>query len=56
MNPYPENFLNIIRNARQAAQHGDGQAARRWAEQAIEIVPDAEEPWLILAAFSSPRG
>jgi hypothetical protein len=41
--------------ARQVMQKGDYQAGRRWARMAASLRPDLEEPWLILAAFSSPR-
>lgn len=30
-------------------------SARRWAELALSIAPDQEEPWLYLAAVASPR-
>ena len=36
-------------------QQGDRQAARGWAEQAVALDPDSEEPWLFLAALASPR-
>ena len=36
-------------------QQGDRQAARRWAEKAAMLAPEAEEPWLILAALANPR-
>jgi lipoprotein-anchoring transpeptidase ErfK/SrfK len=55
MNPDQEVFSKILLNARQAMQRGDRQAARRWAEQAAALAPEVEEPWLILAALSSPR-
>jgi lipoprotein-anchoring transpeptidase ErfK/SrfK len=45
-------FLNL---AIKAIQSGDRQNARRFAGSAISIWPDLEEPWLILAAISSPR-
>lgn len=45
----------FIQYARQALRNGDRSAARRWAEQAAELAPQLEDPWLILAAVASPR-
>jgi hypothetical protein len=42
-------------NARLAIKQGDKKKARRWAEAALNIFPDREEPWLILAAAASPK-
>jgi peptide/nickel transport system permease protein len=53
--PDPETVRKAILNARQAMQRGDRQAARGWAEQAVALDPDSEEPWLYLAAIASPR-
>jgi len=50
-----ESAQQVLLKARQAMQQGDYPAARRWAETAACLCPDLEEPWLILAAFSSPR-
>lgn len=55
MKPDPETVRKAILNARQAMQRGDRQAARSWAEQAVALDPDSEEPWLYLAAVASPR-
>jgi lipoprotein-anchoring transpeptidase ErfK/SrfK len=55
MKPDPESVRKILLNAKQAMQRGDRQAARSWAEQAVSLDPDSEEPWLFLAALSSPR-
>jgi lipoprotein-anchoring transpeptidase ErfK/SrfK len=44
-----------IRTARDYLRSGDRSAARRWAEQAAELAPQLEDPWLILAAVASPR-
>ncbi|MEW6403181.1 MAG: L,D-transpeptidase family protein [Chloroflexota bacterium] len=41
--------------ARDALRRGDMTTARRWAEQAAELAPQSEDPWLILAAIASPR-
>lgn len=45
----------IIQNARQALRRGDYPETRRWAEQAARLAPELEDPWLLLAAVSSPR-
>jgi lipoprotein-anchoring transpeptidase ErfK/SrfK len=55
MIPDSSSVQQAIENARQALQRGDRQAARRWAEQAVQWAPKAEEPWLLLAAVSPPR-
>ncbi len=51
----PRSAQQALLNARQAMQQGDHQAARRWARKAASLRPDLEEPWLFLAAVSSPR-
>jgi lipoprotein-anchoring transpeptidase ErfK/SrfK len=48
-------YTQTIKLARQALKSGDRRAARRWAEKAASSSPHQEEPWLILAAFASPR-
>ncbi len=55
MNPKLLQAQEAIRNAREALRSGDRSAARRWAEQAAELAPQLEDPWLILAAVASPR-
>jgi lipoprotein-anchoring transpeptidase ErfK/SrfK len=55
MTPDPELFRKYLLNAQQALQQGDRSAARGWAEQAANLAPEAEEPWLILAALATPR-
>ncbi|MEZ0397056.1 MAG: hypothetical protein ABWK53_11600, partial [Anaerolineales bacterium] len=55
MSPDSDSVQQALENARQALQHGDRQAARRWAEQALALAPKTEEAWLLLAAASSPR-
>jgi lipoprotein-anchoring transpeptidase ErfK/SrfK len=55
MNPKLLQAQEAIRNAREALRSGDRSAARRWAEQAAELAPQSEDPWLILAAVASPR-
>jgi LysM repeat protein len=54
----PANTLpiqQIIQNATQAMQRGDKRTARYWAQIAVSMAPQLEDPWLILAAVSGPR-
>ncbi len=44
-----------LQQARAAMRRGDRQAARRFAQQAVALAPNQEEPWLFLAALGSPR-
>jgi lipoprotein-anchoring transpeptidase ErfK/SrfK len=55
MIPEPETFFTTLTNARKAMQRGDHLAARAWAEKAVSLDPNSEEPWLILAGFASPH-
>jgi lipoprotein-anchoring transpeptidase ErfK/SrfK len=55
MNPESSSTNQAIQNAYKALQSGDKLSARRWAEQAAQLAPDLEEPWLILASIASPR-
>jgi peptide/nickel transport system permease protein len=50
----PESARKALSYALQAMQRGDRQAARSWAEQAVALDSDSEEPWLYLAALASP--
>jgi peptide/nickel transport system permease protein len=54
MRPDPESARQAILNARQAMQRGDRQTARKWTTRAVALDPDSEDPWLYLAAVSSP--
>lgn len=44
----------LIARALQALKAGNPQSARQLAQSAAELAPGLEEPWLILAAASSP--
>jgi lipoprotein-anchoring transpeptidase ErfK/SrfK len=44
----------ILIQSYQALKAGNRRQARQLAFQAIQLAPDEEEPWLILAAISSP--
>lgn len=41
--------------ARNALKRGDSFKARRWAERAVELAPEREEPWLYMAVVAHPR-
>ena len=46
---------DAVQIAISAIKRGDKLSARKWAQEAIQISPDMEEPWLILAAVASPK-
>jgi lipoprotein-anchoring transpeptidase ErfK/SrfK len=50
-----EAAFEAIGRARDAQQHGDKRHARLYAEEALRLAPELEEPWLMLAALASPR-
>ena len=45
----------VVDQARTALRNGDRARARQLAEEAARLAPQAEDPWLILAAVASPR-
>jgi hypothetical protein len=45
----------IVKQAYEALQRGDKQAARHLAQVAVRMAPQMEAPWLILAAVARPR-
>jgi lipoprotein-anchoring transpeptidase ErfK/SrfK len=49
------NAFQAVQNAQNALHSGDKVSARRWAELAVSLAPEREEPWLLLAAVASPR-
>ncbi len=55
MNADPSAARQAFQQAQDALRRGDRETARRWAEGAIALAPDWEEPWLLLAALSPPR-
>lgn len=55
MKEKPSPALQAIQEAQRALRQGDRRAARRWAEKALKLAPESEEPWLMLAALASPR-
>lgn len=53
-----DNFIEsreALSYAREALKNGDMEEARQWAERAAKFAPQSEDPWLVLAAASSPR-
>lgn len=51
----PLQVKQALTNARSALQQGQKMDARNWAMRVIQLDPNLEEPWLILAAISSPQ-
>ncbi|MDZ4159771.1 MAG: L,D-transpeptidase, partial [Anaerolineaceae bacterium] len=51
----PSSINQYLDEARRWLQQGDTERARAWAAKAIHLDRYLEEPWLILAAASSPR-
>ena len=50
-----ETLRNALENARISYHQGNHSKTRYWARLAASINPNIEEPWLWLAAVSSPR-
>jgi hypothetical protein len=50
----PADSRTLIQNALEALKRGDKVTAQNLARQAAEQAPEIEQPWLILAALSSP--
>jgi hypothetical protein len=55
MKEQPNPALQAVQEAQRALRQGDRRNARRWAEKALNLAPDTEEPWLMLAALASPK-
>lgn len=55
MNQTREQARQALEQAKYNLSQGNPIAARRWAQKAISLAPDWEEPWLWLAAVSSPK-
>lgn len=55
MNPNQLAAFKNLEQAQQALKSGDKTSARQLAEEAVRLAPDLEEPWLLMAALSSPR-
>ncbi len=54
-NPASPRAIEAIQQACQALQRGDKRAVRHWAKLALLQDSALEEPWLLLAAVSTPR-
>lgn len=50
-----DSLRNALENARTSYYQGDHNKTRYWAQLAANINPNIEEPWLWLAAVSSPH-
>jgi lipoprotein-anchoring transpeptidase ErfK/SrfK len=50
-----EQFSQAIQKAQEAFRQGDKRSVHHWAETAASLHPEAEDPWLLLAAIGSPR-
>ena len=48
-------FFQAIQNAQVALKQKDMRSTRHWAQLAVSIAPDREEPWLLLAAVADPQ-
>jgi lipoprotein-anchoring transpeptidase ErfK/SrfK len=55
MNSASEHYQFALQEAQKSLQEGDKSSARHWAQQAANLAPEEEDPWLILAAVASPR-
>ncbi len=55
MSEEPPSASNFLHQAQIAVRNNDKTQARRLATQAARLDPTLEEPWLILAALSSPE-
>ncbi len=51
----PESAFKVLNQAKEALNRGEVQRARRFAQIAVRLAPDEEEPWLYLASVSSPE-
>jgi lipoprotein-anchoring transpeptidase ErfK/SrfK len=55
MTSHPIPASQVLKLAYEALRRGDKQAARRWGQIAARMVPEKEDPWLILAAVARPK-
>ena len=47
--------IKLIKIANKALLSGNKAEARHWAMQAVAVLPNREEPWIISAALTSPK-
>jgi lipoprotein-anchoring transpeptidase ErfK/SrfK len=55
MTPNQIAAFKAIEHSQQALKSGDKYLARQYAEQAAQLAPELEEPWLMMAALAAPR-
>lgn len=55
VNPQQQDYLTLLRAARDALANGQPGDARRFCRNAIQLAPHLELPWIFLARLSSPR-
>ncbi len=55
MEPRIQAAFQALQQAQNARKQGNKTQARYYAEQALRLAPEREEPWLMLAALASPR-
>jgi lipoprotein-anchoring transpeptidase ErfK/SrfK len=55
MNPNIQTAYELLKKAQQTLRSGDKLTARRYAEEALRLAPEWEEPWLVMASLATPR-
>ena len=55
MNDTSASAASAIHQAKTALKNGDSAAARRWAQTAVQLAPQDEGAWLLLAGLSTPQ-
>jgi lipoprotein-anchoring transpeptidase ErfK/SrfK len=55
MNPNLQTAYELLKKAQQTLRSGDKRTARRYAEEALRLAPEWEEPWLVMASLGTPR-
>ncbi|MEJ5225693.1 MAG: hypothetical protein WHV44_14640, partial [Anaerolineales bacterium] len=55
MEPRIQAAFQALQQAQTARKQGNKTQARHFAEQALQLAPELEEPWLMMAALASPR-
>lgn len=55
MEPRIQAAFQALQQAQTARKQGNKTQARHFAKQALQLAPELEEPWLMLAAVASPR-
>jgi lipoprotein-anchoring transpeptidase ErfK/SrfK len=55
MSSVSDQYRRALQEAQRSLKEGDKSSTRYWAQQAANLAPNEEDPWLILAAVASPR-